>query len=105
MHMQVLQYMQSDVTVGGKSALAVVLNDVTKLTYPIPHIKKAITAGKYGQTTLSKDFLQPGERSVVVRRGPKSKHRRCDTLYTDSICAETWDKLLQRECTVYKFYA
>lgn len=53
----VLQYMQSDVCVGGKPALAVVLSDVTHLTYPLPLIRKSITAGKYGQTVVSKDFF------------------------------------------------
>ena len=69
--------------------------------YTVQYITVGITVGQYGQTTLSKDFLQPGERSIAVQRGPKSKRCRCDTLYTESICAETWDKLLQRECATY----
>lgn len=70
--------MQSDVCVGGKQALAVVLDDVAHLTYPVTVNRKAIIAGKYGQTVISKDFLQPGEDTTVVKRGTKSKRRRCD---------------------------
>ena len=70
-----------------------VLNDVTGLTYSIPSIK-AIMCGYYGHTTIFKDFLQPGQECAVVKRG---KRRRCDTLYMESIDAETWAKLLQRE--------
>lgn len=51
---------------GGKAAAAVALNDVISLTYPIPHIRKAVTSGKFGHTATSKDFLQPREESVRV---------------------------------------
>ena len=60
-------------------------------------IKKAITAGKYGQTLISKDFLEPGEDRKVVKRGAKSKRRRCDTIYMEKIDQETSDKL--KKCT------
>ena len=90
--------MRTDVSVGGKPALAVVLSDVADLTYPISEVKKAITKGKYGQTTISKDFLQPGEKCAVVKRGPQSKRRRSDTIYSDCIDSETWKKLQQSKC-------
>ena len=97
--------MRTAVSVGGKPALAVVLSDVTCLTYSIPQIKKAITVGKYGQATISKDFLLPGEDCVVVRRGPQSKRRRCDTVYKDSIDVESWTKLLECECNSILLFA
>ena len=87
--------MRTDVSVAGKPALAVVLSDIAHLTYSIPKIQKAITVGNYGQTAISKDFLLPGEECVVVRRGPLSKRRRCETMYNESIDTETWKKLLQ----------
>ena len=87
--------MQTDVSVAGKPALAVVLSDVACLTYSIPKIKKDITLGNYGQTAISKDFLLPDEDCVVERRGPQSKRRRCETVYNESIDTETWKKLLQ----------
>ena len=98
---QVLQYMRTDMSVGGKPALAVVLNDLATLTYPVSSIKKAITSRGYGQTTISKDFLQPGQECSVVKRGLRSKRRRCDTLYMECIDAETWAKLEQREYAVH----
>lgn len=55
--------------VSGKPALAVVLSDVTHLTYPISPIRKTITSGNYGHTAISKDFLQPGQESAIVKRG------------------------------------
>ena len=54
--------------VSGKPALAVVLSDVSGLSHPVSIIRKAITAGNYGQTAaISKDFLQPGKQDEIVK--------------------------------------
>ena len=97
-HMQVLQYMRTDVNVGGKAVLAVVLSDVGCLKYSLPLIRKAITAAQYGQTVITKGFLQPGEKSTVVKRGVKSGRHRCATIYLENIDEETCDQLKKREC-------
>ena len=94
--------MRSDVCVGGKQALAVVLSDVAHLSYPITVIRKAINAGKYGQTVISKDFLQPGEDSTIVKRGTKSKRRRCDAIYMEAIDQDTCDQLQKREHYIFE---
>lgn len=95
--------MRTDVCVGGKAALAVVLSDVAFLTYPISVIRKAVTAGKYGLTAVSKDFLQPGEESVTVKRGDKSRRRRCTVIFLDKIDKDDCNKLQQRKWCTYMY--
>ena len=79
MHLQVIQYMRTDVTVGGMAALAVVLTDLAFLTYPVSLIRKAVTSERYSQSAIAKDFLQPGVHSTTVRRGDQSRRRRLTT--------------------------
>ena len=72
-----------------------VLADVSGLTYPISLVRKAITAGNYGQTMHSKDFLQPGQVDAIVKRGEKSRRHRCTVIFLDSIDQEV-------SCTLQK---
>ena len=58
--------------VGGKQALAIVFTVIAHLTYTIPEIRKATSAGGYGQTNVSKDFFKQGEKDEVVKSGEKS---------------------------------
>lgn len=77
------------------------LTDVAYLTYTVPVIRWAINTGKYEQTVISKDFLQPGEESTFVKRRTKSKCRRCDAIYLDSIDMDTSDQLQKCFNSIY----
>lgn len=94
--------MRTDVTVGGKAALAVVLSDVDVLTYPVHVIRKAVTSGKYGQSAISKDFLQPGENSTTVKRGEHSRRRRCTIIFLDKIDQSDCEKLRRCKCLAWQ---
>ena len=84
--------------VGGKQALAIVLTDIAHLTFTIPEIRRAISAGGYGQTNVSKDFLKQGETDKVVKRGEKSSRRRCEAIFINAIDNNISDQLLKRKC-------
>jgi hypothetical protein len=95
--------MCTDAPVGGKAVLAVVLSDVPRLTYPIPHIKNAVTSGRYGANSITKNFLLPGVESAIVKRGHQSTRRRCTILYLDKIDEGDSDRLCQRKCYIRLF--
>jgi hypothetical protein len=95
--------MCTDAPVGGKAVLAVVLSDVPRLTYPIPHIKMQSLQGDMAQTVQQKDFLLPGVESAIVKRGHQSTRRRCTILYLDKIDEGDSDRLCQRKCYIRLF--
>ena len=90
--------MRTDAPVGGKEVLSVVLSDVPHLTYTQSAIKRAIMSGKYGDNKETKDFLKPGENSMVVKRGIQSTRRRCTTILLQKLDEEDCARLRQCKC-------
>lgn len=93
--------MRSDVKVNKTMVFAVVLSDVAGLTFTDTTIRKALTHGKYGFPSDSKDFLKPGEVEIVVHRGPKSVRRRCDFISFTSVDEDYRMQLLSCELSLF----
>ena len=82
--------MQSDLNVGGKNVLAVVLTEPCvkdALTHSVEEIGKAIVNG-YGENNVAKDFLMEGCQTAVIKRGHSSRKRKCCVLYMSRIGPE-----------------
>ena len=83
---QILEYMHTDVCVGGQPVLAVVLGDVVMSLRYSPHqIRLAIEKEKCGQKQVTKDFLMSGKEGTTVKRDVNSKRRKCDIIYQSKI--------------------
>ena len=81
-----LEYMRTDVSIGGQQVLAVVLSDVsTALIHPIAVIWAAIEKGNYGHRNVTKDFLDPGCHSTTVTRGVNNRRRKCVVILLSKI--------------------
>lgn len=91
---QVLEYMRTDVSVGGQQVVTVVLGDVvSSLRHPIHNVRMAIEKGKYGQKQVTKDFLIPGDNGVAVTRDINSRRRKCDIIILSKIDPRYGDHL------------
>lgn len=100
--LQVLQYMRSDLNVGGKNVLAVVLTEPCikdTLTHSIEDIGKVISSG-YGEKNIPKDFLMVGCKSALIKRGHSARKQKCCVLYMTKIDPELVKKIKKRECEI-----
>ena len=100
--------MRTDVEVGGKQVVAVVLADVaTSLTYPLARVHSAIRDGEYGEVRVTKDFLIPGLTTTTVMRNVNGKRRKCEVIKASTLDQWNLDQLIagmyitaQSICTV-----
>ena len=96
---QVLEYMRTDVRVGGKPVLAVVLGDVEgSLKYSATEIRRAINGEKLGHIRVTKDFLVPGSRDTEVHREGNSRRRKCDAILLEKLDELSVAQLQARKC-------
>ena len=78
--------MRSDLSVGGKEVLAVVLNDV--------HLTNALSYSKgFGEKNISKDFLMPGYNKSTIKRGETAKKRKCAVVYLLNVDADVVEEI------------
>ena len=83
-----------DVQVGGQQVLAVVLADIARtLSFPLAQIRMAITRGNFGHTRITKDFLQPGEKSKCITRNVNSRRRKCEAFIVTRIDSQSCEQL------------
>ena len=91
---QVLEYVRTDVLVGGEQVLAVVLTDIEKaLTFSLKHIRAALNRGVYGRTRVTKDFLLPGGSSTSVTRNVNSCRQKCEVFILSKLDDHSCDLL------------
>ena len=94
--------------VHGNHVLAVVLGDCeSSLTYSLDEIATAVRMGNFGDRNVAKDFLQPGSRSTIVKRGVNSRRCKCMTIRLTAIGEllrqQLQDGELSYTARIYKF--
>ena len=90
--------MRTGITYQGKPAIGVCFDDLVQQIPVLPSVvRDYVKVAGMGKHNLSKDFLPPNSKDLIIKRASNGRSRKCTVIWMESLPPALKDTLIEGE--------